>query len=77
MYVQVIDDTKGVTLVGLSEMKLTEKNKMERARAMGKQLATEIKNKKITKVVFDRGGFAYHGRIKALAEGLREGGITL
>lgn len=77
LYVQVIDDTKGITVIGLNEAKSTEKNKIKKAHLMGIQLASSLKKKKISQVVFDRGGFAYHGRIKALAEGMREGGITL
>jgi large subunit ribosomal protein L18 len=79
LYVQVIDDVGGKTLIGLNEQRVetTVKNKIERAKEMGKQLAAKLKEKKVTQAVFDRGGFAYHGRVKAIAEGLREGGITL
>lgn len=76
IYVQVIDDTKGVTLVSLSDKKLAKKmTKTERARKTGEELAKKAKAKKISKVVFDRGGYRYHGRIKALAEGARKGGL--
>lgn len=77
LYVQFIDDSDRVTLLGKSELavKLTEKNKVVRAKLFGKLLAEEAQKKKITTVVFDRSGYAYHGQVKALAEGLREGGL--
>ncbi len=74
MYAQIIDDTKGVTLIGLAEKSLTG-NKTERARALGKEIAKLAKEKQITRVVFDKGRYAYHGRVKAFAEGAREGGL--
>lgn len=79
IYVQVIDDTKHITLFGTSEKgaKIEQKNTMERAKLLGKFIADHLKKQKITKVVFDRGGYAYHGRVQALCEGLREGGIQV
>lgn len=78
MYAQIIDDTKHVTLLGLSDKKaVTEKvsGKMNIAKLLGVALAKKAIEKKITSVVFDKGSYAYHGRIKAIAEGAREGGL--
>jgi large subunit ribosomal protein L18 len=80
IYVQVIDDLKGATLVAASS---AEGKKGERvtggnvasAKTIGKKIAELAKQKGITKVVFDRGGYIYHGRIKALAEAAREAGL--
>ncbi len=73
---QLIDDVKGVTLVGMSQKNLkTKGTKVESAKALGLEMATKLKAKKITKIVFDRGSYRYHGRVKSIAEGLREGGI--
>jgi len=77
----VIDDTQGVTLISASTIdreiakEVEGKNKMESAKAVGAHLAARAKNAGITKVVFDRGGYQYHGRVAALAEGAREGGL--
>lgn len=75
IYAQVIDDTKGVTLASDSDLKVKEGTKKERALKVGENLARIALKKKIEAVVFDRGGFAYHGRVAALAEGLRKGGL--
>ena len=82
IYVQVIDDTKGITLVAASTLDpaLREqlkgiKGKIEAARLVGKLVAERALEKGIKKVVFDRGGFKYHGRVKALADGAREAGL--
>jgi len=81
VYVQIIDDVKGYTLVGLSSSgqeirKMNfEGGKIAVARSVGKLLAEKAKEKGITKVVFDRGGYLFHGRIKGVAEGAREGGL--
>lgn len=73
---QVIDDTKGVTLLGISTLAVKDEvSKGERGRLAGKLLAERAKEAGITKVVFDRGGYLYHGRVKAFAEGAREGGL--
>lgn len=78
LYVQVIDDEKGITLIGMGETQSDEKtNKISSATALGVKIAEAMKQQKLTTAVFDRGGFAYHGRIKALAESLRAGGITI
>lgn len=75
IYVQFIDDEKRITILGLSDREVNEKNKISKALALGKILAEEAKKKSIKTIVFDRSGYTYHGRIKALAQGLREGGI--
>lgn len=72
---QVIDDENGVTIVAVSDKKMKGKTKSERAKEAGLALAKAVKAKKIDKIVFDRGGFIYTGRVKALADGLREGGL--
>lgn len=76
IYAQIIDDTKGVTLVSASslDMKL-KKNDIETATKVGAEIAARAKKAGITEVVFDRGGYAYHGRVKALADGAREAGL--
>ena len=75
--VQVIDDTKGATLVACSSMdlKLANGGNVEAAKKVGAEIANRCKAKNIENVVFDRGGYLYHGRIKALAEAAREGGL--
>jgi large subunit ribosomal protein L18 len=77
IYAQIIDDSRGHTLVAASTLDKTvsEAAKMDQARAVGKLIAERAKEAGIGKVVFDRGGYLYHGRIKALAEGAREGGL--
>ena len=76
---QIIDDEKGVTLVSAStrEKELNIKNggNVEAANLIGAEIAKRAKKAKITKVVFDRGGYLYHGRVKALAEAARENGL--
>ena len=78
---QVVDDDAGVTLVGISTLAGSVKDggdelsKGDRGRLAGKLLAERALEKGITKVVFDRGGYLYHGRVKAFAEGAREGGL--
>mgnify|MGYP003452619170 CR=1 FL=1 len=77
MYAQLIDDVLGVTLASASDIALSDKiTKVERAKVVGKKLADEAKKKNITTVVFDRGGFSYRGRVEALADGAREGGLN-
>ena len=77
IFAQVIDDTKGHTLVSSSSMELKLKNgsNVEGAKAVGKDIAEKCKKIKIKKIVFDRGGYLYHGRIKALADAAREAGL--
>jgi large subunit ribosomal protein L18 len=78
-YAQIIDDFARKTLVSASESDLTaaekKKTKTERARLVGVSLASKAKKAKVKMVVFDRGQYQYHGRIKALADGAREGGL--
>ena len=82
IYAQIIDDTDNRTLVGASNLskdlgsKLKKaKTKIEASRLVGEYIAKKAKESKIEKVVFDRNGYKYHGRVKALAEGAREGGL--
>ncbi|MDP3929324.1 MAG: 50S ribosomal protein L18 [Bacteroidota bacterium] len=76
IYAQLIDDVTGVTLVSTSSRALTEKvNKVDSSVEVGKTLAQKALASGITEVVFDRGGYLYHGRVKALADGAREGGL--
>ncbi|MCY4513125.1 MAG: 50S ribosomal protein L18 [Bdellovibrionales bacterium] len=75
IYAQIIDDEKGETLGMCSTLKLDKGGSCKAAQEVGKSIAALAKKQKIGKVVFDRGGFIYHGRIKALAEGAREAGL--
>lgn len=81
IYAQVIDDTRGVTLVHVSTMGKSlkadadDKAKTDAAKLVGQTVAQACKDKGIAKVVFDRNGYLYHGRIKALAEAAREAGL--
>jgi large subunit ribosomal protein L18 len=76
IYGQIINDEIGETLISGSSLKLKMKGKkVDIAKEVGKDLAKKALGKGIKQVVFDRGGNAYHGRIKALAEGAREGGL--
>lgn len=74
---QIIDDVKGVTLVSASsvQLKLSNGGNVEGAKLVGAEIARLAKAKKITNVVFDRGGYIYHGRVQALADAAREGGL--
>lgn len=76
VYAQIIDDTKGVTLAAISDMGLKAKTKTERAKLAGALLAKAAKEKGLSAVVFDRGGFIFTGRVRAFADGAREGGLT-
>lgn len=76
IYAQIIDDQTGTTLAASSTLSLkVSGNKTEAARAVGQDIAQKALAHGITKVVFDRGSSRYHGRVKALAEGAREGGL--
>ena len=75
IYGQLIDDGKKTTLAAASDMGRKEKTKVLRAKGAGEALAAAAKEKKITEVVFDRGGFKYAGRIRSFAEGARDGGL--
>lgn len=82
IYVQVIDDTKGVTIASASTMekaikeKISDMTKTEQAKLVGQTVAERAKEKGVEKVVFDRGGYLYTGRVKAVAEGAREAGLN-
>jgi large subunit ribosomal protein L18 len=81
IYAQIIDDTKGVTLAAASSIDtalradLEGQPKVTKSTAVGKLIAERALEKGITRVVFDRGGYRYHGRVKAVADGAREGGL--
>ena len=78
IYAQIIDDVNGVTLVSASSLEKdfqVEGTKSDAAKPVGLNVAERAKAKGIENVVFDRGGYVYHGRVKALAEGAREGGL--
>jgi large subunit ribosomal protein L18 len=78
IYAQVIDDTQGATLVAAASTDKAQKitgGNVAGAKAVGKLVAQRAKEKGISKVVFDRGGYLYHGRIKALADAAREAGL--
>ncbi len=77
IFAQIIDDVKGVTLASSSSVELKIKNggNVEGAKEVGKDIATKAKKLKIKEVVFDRGGYLYHGRVKALADAARENGL--
>ncbi|ADQ05018.1 ribosomal protein L18 [Caldicellulosiruptor owensensis OL] len=81
IYAQIIDDEKGHTLVAASSIepeiksRLSSTKSIEAAEYVGKVIAERAKEKGITKVVFDRGGYPYHGRVKALAEAARQAGL--
>jgi large subunit ribosomal protein L18 len=81
IYAQVIDDTSGITLAAASTNEADVRasmtgSKTERARTVGKTIAERAREKGVEAVVFDRGGYLYHGRVKALAEAAREAGLT-
>jgi large subunit ribosomal protein L18 len=75
IYAQLVDDDAGHTIATVSSVKVAEGKKSEKAAAVGKQVAVVARDKGITRVVFDRGGYKYHGRVKAVADGAREGGL--
>lgn len=76
IYAQLIDDSAGKTLLSVKGQDIKSKaSKSEVSHMLGKLLAEKAQVKGITEIVFDRGGYLYHGRVKALAEGAREGGL--
>jgi large subunit ribosomal protein L18 len=79
IYCQLVDDDKGVTLLSADDRKLKDSKKKltkkETAFEVGKKIAEKALAKKIEQIVFDRGGYRYHGRVKAVADGAREGGL--
>jgi len=80
IYAQIIDDLSGETICSAASLKKSERvvsgSKLDQARQVGLQIAELAKAKGIEQVSFDRGGFLYHGRVKSLAEGAREGGLN-
>ena len=78
IYAQVIDDTTGTTLASASTREAGESGSgVEASKSVGKRVAERAKEAGVDRAVFDRGGYRYHGNVKALAEGAREGGLTL
>jgi len=81
IYAQVVDDDKGVTLVGAADtsegIQVEGSGKTAKSHAVGRLIAAKAKEKGIARVVFDRGGYQYHGRVKAVADGARKGGLEL
>ncbi len=79
IYAQLVDDTRGVTLIGASDrtegIQPEAKGKTGKSFALGHLIAVKAKAKGIVRVVFDRGGYQYHGRVKAVADGARKGGL--
>jgi len=75
VYVQLIDDAKNITILGLSSASVKGKGLMERAGNVGREISKLAQEKGIKKVVFDRGGFLYTGKVKAIADGAREAGL--
>lgn len=76
MYVQLIDDVSGKTLLGMSDKELDQKlAKADRAAKLGEAFGKKAKDAKVSQVVFDRGGYAYIGRIKSFADGCRKAGL--
>lgn len=82
IYAQLIDDSKGVTLAQASSLdkdvkgKIKSTSTVEAARSVGEAIARKAKDAKVKEVVFDRGGYLYHGRVKALADAAREHGLS-
>ena len=79
IYAQLVDDNQGITILGVSDdsegVVMDGKGKVAKAKAAGKLLAEKAKAKGIKRVVFDRGGYRYHGRVQAVADGAREAGL--
>jgi large subunit ribosomal protein L18 len=75
IYAQIIDDLNGVTIAAVSSGTVNKENKVAQASSVGKQIGEKAMTAGITEVVFDRGGYLYHGRVKALADGAREAGL--
>lgn len=75
IYAQIIDDVAGKTLAAASSKDIKDGNKTDQAKAVGQAIAEKSKAAGVETVVFDRNGYLYHGRVKSLAEGAREGGL--
>lgn len=76
MYAQIINDVAGTTLVAVSSLGKEDKSGIDMAKLVGMEVAKAASSKNIKDVVFDRNGYLYHGRVKSLAEGAREGGLN-
>ena len=77
IYAQAIDDASSKTVFSANDAKIKEKNKTKKAAKVGENLGELMKKNGVKKALFDRGGFSYHGRVKAVAEGLRSAGIKI
>jgi large subunit ribosomal protein L18 len=78
IYVQIIDDTYGKTLVAARQSEIKKaKNNIESAKELGKLVAKKCQEAKIAEVIFDRGGYKFHGKVKAVAEGAKESGLKI
>jgi large subunit ribosomal protein L18 len=75
IYAQLIDDEKAKTILSVNDKDVKGKNRIDSAKEVGKLIAQKAIEKKIKKVVFDRAGYKYHGRVKSLADGVRQGGL--
>lgn len=75
IYAQLVDDETGRTLTTVSDQAIDEGKKAEKSAEVGRRVAAKAKEAGITRVVFDRAGYKYHGRVKAVADGAREGGL--
>lgn len=75
IYAQIIDDSVSKTLASVNDIKMDKVEKNKKAHEVGKKIAEKALKIKIKKVIFDRGGFLYHGRVAELAKGAREGGL--
>lgn len=77
IYASIVDDGKGIIVTSASEKEITKSGtKSEKAYMVGQVLAKKASEKKVKSVVFDRGGYQYHGRVESLAKGAREGGLS-
>lgn len=76
IYAQIIDDSKSKTIASASSKEVDAKKKMEQAQEVGKLIAQKAVKAKVKSVVFDKGAYKFHGRVKALADGAREGGLN-
>ncbi len=77
IYVQLIDDTKAATIAQASDAEVTASTKTDRAKLVGALIAGRAKERGVERAVFDRGGRRYHGRVAAIADGAREGGLRI
>ncbi|MCS6837763.1 MAG: 50S ribosomal protein L18 [Bdellovibrionaceae bacterium] len=77
IYLQLIDDTKGHTLFALDTRHVKQKPTVEGAKVLGMEFGKKIVERGWRQVVFDRGGYPYHGKVKAIAEGIREAGVSI